>query len=98
MRVVRPAVYIRKQEERHAIYRRRQVMLRFLAISRNSPKALQRYGVRLLVHYEQFDTMPEAIVREKKLKVLPSRKDCADQESDNSDWRDRTGEIVAWRD
>lgn len=101
MRVMRPAVYILASKRNGTLYigvtgdlsARVSVHQQELAES-----FAQRYGVRLLVHYEQFDTMPEAIVREKKLKKFSRAAKIALIESDNSDWRDRTGEIMAWRD
>ena len=57
----------------------------------------QRYGVHLLVRYEEFDTMLDAIAREKKLKKFSRAAKIALIETENPDWRDRTGEIMAWR-
>jgi putative endonuclease len=57
----------------------------------------QRYGVHLLVHYEFFETMAEAIAREKRLKKFLRAQKLALIEQKNASWRDLTPEIMAWR-
>ncbi len=57
----------------------------------------KRYGVHMLVHYEQFDTMPEAIAREKQLKKFRRAAKLELIESSNPQWRDLTSEVQAWR-
>ena len=47
-----------------------------------------RYGVHLLVHYEYFDTMDEAIRREKQLKKWPRARKVELIERNNPAWRD----------
>ena len=55
----------------------------------------KRYGVHMLVHYEHFDTMPEAIAREKKLKKFLRAAKLALIETNNPEWRDLTPEVLA---
>ncbi len=57
----------------------------------------KRYGVHMLVHYEQFDTMPDAIAREKRLKKFRRAAKLALIECGNPQWRDLTSEVQAWR-
>jgi putative endonuclease len=53
----------------------------------------KRYGVHTLVHYEHFETMLEAIAREKKLKKFSRAKKIALFESQNLNWSDRYDEV-----
>jgi putative endonuclease len=53
----------------------------------------KRYAVHTLVHYEHFDTMLEAIAREKKLKKFSRAKKIALFEGQNQNWSDRYDEI-----
>lgn len=100
VRVVRPAVYILASKRNGTLYigvtgdlaARVSVHKQQLAES-----FTQTYGVHLLVHYEHFDTMIEAIAREKKLKKCSRAKKLALVEADNADWRDLTPDIMAWR-
>jgi len=48
----------------------------------------KRYGVHTLVYYELFDTMPDAIAREKQLKKFSRARKIALIEIGNADWRD----------
>ncbi|MFN0217583.1 MAG: GIY-YIG nuclease family protein [Hyphomicrobium sp.] len=57
----------------------------------------KRYGVHLLVHYQTFSTMPDAIAREKKLKKWPRAKKIALIEATNPHWLDLTEQIADWR-
>jgi putative endonuclease len=52
-----------------------------------------RYGVHVLVYYEHFDTMPEAIAREKQLKKFARAKKIALIEVRNREWSDLYEEI-----
>jgi len=71
MRVVKPAVYILASKRNGTLYigvtgylaARVSIHLQDLEDS-----FTKRYGVRMLVHYEHFDTMLDAIAREKQLK------------------------------
>jgi putative endonuclease len=100
VRVVKPAVYILASKRNGTLYigvtgdlaARVSVHREELAES-----FTQRYGVHLLVHYEHFDTMLDAIAREKKLKKLPRAAKLALIEDSNGTWRDLTPEIMAWR-
>ncbi len=53
----------------------------------------KRYGVHILVHYEFYDTMPEAIAREKQLKKFLRAKKIALIETRNPGWHDLYEEI-----
>ena len=55
----------------------------------------KRYGCKLLVWYEQADTMEAAILREKQIKAGSRAKKLALIESINPDWRDLFEEISA---
>ena len=48
-----------------------------------------QYGVKVLVHFEFFASMPEAIAREKQLKKMLRKAKLALIERDNPNWRDR---------
>ncbi len=48
----------------------------------------KRYGVHILVYYEHFNTMVEAIAREKKLKKFSRARKMALIENKNPDWQD----------
>ena len=47
-----------------------------------------RYGVKTLVYFEFFASMPEAIAREKQLKKMLRKPKLALIERDNPQWRD----------
>ena len=55
----------------------------------------RRYGVHTLVHYEFFNSMPEAISREKQLKKFSRAAKISLIERSNPDWRDLYEEIQA---
>lgn len=100
MRVVKPAVYILASKRNGTLYigvtgdlaARVSVHQQDLADG-----FTKRYGVHLLVHYEHFDTMPDAIAREKQLKKFLRAKKLALVESYNPLWRDLTPDVQAWR-
>jgi putative endonuclease len=100
MRVVRPAVYILASKCNGTLYAgvtgdlaaRVSIHQQDLAES-----FTHRYGIHLLVHYDHFDTMPDAIAREKKLKKLSRTEKIALIETNNPTWNDLTDEIRAWR-
>lgn len=54
----------------------------------------KRYGVKLLVHFEVFDEIEHAIVREKRLKEWPRAWKLRLIERENPLWRDLYDEIV----
>jgi putative endonuclease len=58
------------------------------------PGFTSRYGVRLLVHYEIFGEMYEAIRREKRLKKWPRAWKIELIETSNPEWKDLYPEIV----
>ncbi len=100
VRVIRPAVYILASKRNGTLYigvtgdlaARISVHQQELAES-----FTKRYGVHLLVHYEHFDTMVEAIAREKQLKKFSRAAKIALIEAINPEWRDFTAEIMSWR-
>ncbi len=53
----------------------------------------ERYGVKLLVHFELFDTMDTAIRREKQLKKWLRRQKLELIEKHNPGWRDLYTEV-----
>ena len=53
----------------------------------------QRYGCRLLVWYEQHETMESAILREKQIKAGSRKRKLALIEAGNPTWRDLYPEI-----
>lgn len=48
----------------------------------------KNYGCKLLVHYELFETMETAILREKQIKIRSRKKKLALIEKDNPNWKD----------
>ena len=54
----------------------------------------KQYGVKMLVHFEFFASMPEAIAREKQLKKLLRKDKLLLIESRNKNWRDLWSEIL----
>ena len=99
VRVVRPAIYILASRRNGTLYvgvtgnlaARVSIHQQELAES-----FTQRYGVHLLVYYEYFETMVEAIAREKTLKKLSRVAKIGLIETGNPEWRDLTPEIQAW--
>ena len=53
----------------------------------------KRYGVHNLVYYELFDTMPDAIAREKQLKKFSRARKITLIESGNPNWLDLYDDI-----
>jgi len=53
----------------------------------------KRYGCKLLVWYELYETMPEAIAREKQIKAGSRAKKLALIESTNPNWGDLYEEL-----
>src|SRR5579885_968324 len=54
----------------------------------------ERYGCRLLVWYERYKMMTDAIAREKQLKAGPRRQKLALIEAMNPQWRDLYEELA----
>ncbi|HXE27256.1 MAG TPA: GIY-YIG nuclease family protein [Stellaceae bacterium] len=54
----------------------------------STPGFTARYGCKLLVWYEPFEDMPNAIAREKQIKAGPRKKRLELIEAANSDWQD----------
>ena len=55
----------------------------------------KRYDVKILVYYEQHDTAPLAIQREKNIKHWPRERKIDLIQSINPDWRDLYNDIVS---
>ena len=53
-----------------------------------------RYGCKLLVWYERYPTMPEAIAREKQIKAGSRQRKQALIEAMNPGWRDLYGDLA----
>ena len=100
MRFVKPAVYILASKRNGTLYigvtgdlaSRVSVHQQDLADG-----FTKRYGVNMLVYYEHFDTMPDAIAREKTLKKFLRAEKIALIEAGNPEWRDLASEIQSWR-
>ncbi len=54
----------------------------------------KQYGVKMLVHFKFFASMPEAIAREKKLKKFSRKDKISLIESRNENWRDLWVDIL----
>ena len=54
----------------------------------------QRYGLKMLVHFEQYDTPYDAIQREKNIKHWPRLWKLQLIESSNPQWRDLYNDIT----
>ena len=93
---IQPAVYIMASQRngtlyvgvtgalRERVYQHREALIAGFT---------ERYGVKMLVHFEFFASMPEAIAREKQLKKMLRRAKLALIERDNPNWRDLWLEI-----
>jgi predicted GIY-YIG superfamily endonuclease len=62
--------------------------------ARIAPGFASRYGCTLLVYFEIFDEMAEAIAREKQIKAGSRRKKLALIETVNPEWIDLTQRIL----
>ena len=54
----------------------------------------KRYGCKMLVWYQAFDTMEQAILREKQIKAGSRANKLAIIEAKNPDWRDLWDDIA----
>lgn len=54
----------------------------------------KNYSCKILVHYELYNTMETAILREKQIKSWSRKKKLALIEKDNPDWEDLYGTIL----
>ncbi len=59
-----------------------------------TPGFTSRYGCRILVWYEFFDQIVDAILREKQIKAGSRWKKLAMIDSLNPDWRDLYSELI----
>jgi putative endonuclease len=57
------------------------------------PGFTQRYGVKILVWFEQHETMEQAILREKRIKKWNRAWKLQLIEADNPDWRDLASDL-----
>ena len=100
MRFVKPAVYILASKRNGTLYigvtgdLASRVSIHQQDLADGFTK---RYGVNMLVYYEHFDTMPDAIAREKTLKKFLRAEKIALIEAGNPEWRDLASEIQSWR-
>ena len=100
MREIRPAVYILASKRNGTLYigvtgdLAARVSIHQQDLADGFTK---RYGVHILVHYEHFETMPDAIAREKQLKKFLRTAKLALIETNNPHWRDLTSDVQAWR-
>ena len=88
---IQPAVYIMASQRngtlyvgvtgamRERVYQHREALIAGFTA---------QYGVKMLVHFEFFASMPEAIAREKQLKKVLRKAKLALIERDNPNWRD----------
>lgn len=86
-----PAVYILASKRNGTLY---------IGVTSNLPQRIyqhhkglvegfaKKYGVKMLVYFESFEDMLQAIAREKALKGITRAKKIALIESINSDWED----------
>jgi putative endonuclease len=91
MRAKQPAVYIMANRRNGTLYTgvtsdlvRRVHEHRTGAI----PGFTARYGIKLLVWYDLYDDMSNAILREKQIKAGSRKKKLAAIETQNPQWRD----------
>ncbi len=88
---IQPAIYIMTSQRNGTLYVGVTGALRERVYQH--PEALidgftKQYGVKTLIHFEFFASMPEAIAREKQLKKLLRKAKLALIERDNPQWRD----------
>ena len=99
MRVVKPAVYILASKRNGTLYvgvtgdLAARVSIHQQDLADGFTK---RHGVHMLVHYEHFDAMADAIAREKQLKKFLRAEKLALIEANNPHWRDLTSDVQAW--
>ena len=87
----RPCVYIMaSQAQRNAVCRGdlRRLATRIRTSNRRDRRLLKRYDCKLLVWFEPYDRMGEAIAREKQIKAGSRAKKLALIEASNPDWAD----------
>lgn len=100
MRVKRPAVYILASRRNGTLYIgvTSDLAARIAIHDQDVIDGFtKRYGVHILVHFENFDTMLQAIAREKKLKKFSRAKKIALIEASNPQWVDLYEQIQNWR-
>jgi len=92
-----PAVYIVANKRNGTIYTGvTSDLVKRISQHRESaiPGFTARYGCKLLVWYEQFEDMPNAIAREKQIKAGSRTKKLELIETTNPDWQDLFPTIV----
>ena len=93
---IQPAVYIMASRRNGTLYIGVTGALRERAYQHREGLVAgftKQYGVKMLVHFEFFASMPEAIAREKKLKKFSRKDKISLIESRNENWRDLWDEI-----
>ena len=88
---MQPAVYIMASQRNGTLYVGVTGALRERAYQHREALIVgftKQYGVKMLVHFEFFTSMPEAIARERQLKKMLRKAKLALIEQGNSQWRD----------
>jgi len=97
-REVHPCVYIMTNKNNAVLYTGVTGNL-FKRVSEHKDKIVagftSAYNVTKLVYYEEFETMPEAIAREKQIKGGSRQKKIALINSKNPEWKDLYEEFFA---
>jgi putative endonuclease len=95
---LRPCVYIMTNKYNKVLYTGVTSNL-FKRVSEHKEKLIDgftsRYNVTKLVYYEEFQTMPEAIAREKQIKGGSRQKKLDLINSKNPEWKDLYDEFFA---
>jgi putative endonuclease len=97
-RQLRPCVYILTNKNNKVLYTGVTSNL-FKRVAEHKNKAVdgftRKYNVSKLVYYEEYNTMPEAIAREKQLKGGSRQKKLDLIKDMNSEWMDLYDEFFA---
>ena len=97
-RELRPCIYILTNKSNKVLYTGVTSDL-FKRVTEHKDKAVRgftsRYKVSKLVYYEEYNTMPEAIVREKQIKSGSRQKKLDLIKDMNPEWKDLYDEFFA---
>ncbi len=97
-RELRPCVYIMTNKYNKVLYIGVTSNV-FKRVNEHKEKLIDgftsRYNITKLVYYEEFETMPEAITREKQLKGGSRQKKLNLIKSKNPEWKDLYDEFFA---
>ncbi len=91
MKLKRPAIYILASRQNGTLYIGvTSDLADRVAVHKQDLIAgfTKRYGVHILVYYEDFNTMADAIAREKQLKKFARARKIELIEANNPDWQD----------